>query len=140
MTHLKGDKQTISVTVNGIEQRGSFAEIEDFNWNPEDTIDEVDLMGADATAYEIQHNGYKGDFTLFKTDSAAIRYYQALITQLQAGNKPVVNITAITTLGGGEFETLVFLDVVLKLDDQRGSRKSFIKNKFSFSCSKMQNF
>jgi hypothetical protein len=140
MTRLKGDRRTVSVTVDGEEQRGSFADVEDFNWNPDATIDEVDLLGSPFTQYEVQHNGYKFDFSLYKKDSAAIRYYQNLVERLKSGDRPLINVTVITDLGGGVSETLVFLDVALKLDDEKSSRKSFIKNKFSGACGEMQQF
>ncbi|NJO55294.1 MAG: hypothetical protein HC834_01885 [Rhodospirillales bacterium] len=44
----------------------------------------------------------------------------------------------ITDLGAGNVETLVFLDVTLKLDDEKSSRKSFVKNKFSGACGEMR--
>jgi len=140
MVRIKGDRRTLSVTVDGAEQRGSFVDVEDFNWNPDASIDEIDVLGAATTQYEVQHNGYKFDFSLYKNDSAAVRFYQRLVEQLRTGQRPIINLTVITDLGAGNVETLVFLDVSLKLDDEKSSRKSFVKNKFSGACGEMRQF
>lgn len=141
---VRGQETSLSITVDGILQSGSFTTVDNFKWSPRQDLTNTGFLGEPTERPDLQHHGFDFSFSIHEIDNAAVNVLINIVNQELAGAAPPnMNLVFIKRYMDPALvpETLVFEKVRLKLDSQEaGSRKDFIKTMFSGSCEHMELF
>lgn len=128
---IRGEEGTVSLTVEGQLQDGSFTKVRNFKWMPKADIQESDFLGESSTDFDLQHHGYGFSFECDEEDNKVEEAYRKYVTAQEAGAdlpKIVLNFTK-RYRAGVPSKTLSFEQAVFKLDEQgMGGRKDYTKN------------
>jgi hypothetical protein len=141
---IRGQETTLQVVVDGQLQAGSFAKVEDFEWNPKQDLTDSDFIGETESEPDFMHHGFEMKFTIHEKDNSAVEnVLQGLIDANVAGlPMPKVNLVFIKRYRDPSIptKTLVFQTVRIKFDSQKaGGRKDYLKTSFSGKCKKMRS-
>jgi len=133
---LRGSDWSVGIAVDGMVLGGSLREVQDFDFSPKDTIDQVQLLGDSTETPDYQHNGYSGKITFYHSDPVLLQLHGTQVRRYKEHQAPpVITITAVKRYTGGSRSGTFSNELVLKLDDDKsGGRKGFNMNSVSFEC------
>lgn len=136
---IRGSEVTISISVDGALQPGSFASPMNWKMTPGIDIKDVALLGELRRKHNLQVNDYAVSFGLLQQDKLTHDLLMKIVANYDAGiAPPAISITVRERYFDGTSHAYVLEEVTLKPDDQDvSSREDFVKWTFSGKATHM---
>lgn len=135
---LRGREVTIRLTVDGVEQVGSFFKVTEFTITPRTDLVEEEFLGELESDLDIMHHGYDFSFTVQQQDEATLNFLTTIVAREQVRDQhPDITMVVIYAYRDpfATSQVEVYYDVFLKVTERGFSgRKEYVTDGFEGKC------
>lgn len=135
---IRGGEALVRFSIDGVLQSSSWTRVTELTITPKEEFQEIDVIGADETEYDLRHDGFEFGGTFLESEPS-IRAFLAQTVANHEAHKAPQDVTMFIRWGFRANNTPVmetYRRARMKLDESSINRKDFITTKFSGRASK----